>query len=89
MNRKELLKKLENNKGKKFVIKVQDEIIQKATMEKMTYEIKEDKLYIQSSINSDFAVINLNMIRSIEENLENIGIFLEDKKETEIKISVM
>ncbi len=89
MNRKEFLEKLEKNKGKKFVIEVQEEIIQKATLEKMVYEIKEDNLYVQSSTNSDFAVINLNEIRSIEENSENIALFLEDKKETKIKISVI
>lgn len=86
MKRKEFLEKLEKNKGKDLVIEVEDEIIQKATMEKMKYEVKEDKLNIQSSINLDFAVINLNIIRDIQEISENITLFLENKKETKIKI---
>ena len=52
----------------------------------MNYEIKEDELYIISYGNSDFAVINLNTIRSINENIGNVIIYLEDKKETQIKI---
>lgn len=87
MKRKEFLEKLEGNKGKNLVIEVEGEMIQKATIEKMRYEVKEDKLKIQSSINLDFAVINLNIVRDIKESSENITIFLEDKKETKIKIS--
>ena len=52
----------------------------------MNYEIKEDELYILSYKDSDIAVINLNTIRGINENIENIIIYLEDKKETQIKI---
>lgn len=88
MKRKEFLEKLEDNKAKNLVIEVEGEIIQKATIEKMVYEIKEDKLYIQDGINLDFAVINLNAIRDIKEIPENITLFIEDKKETKIKISV-
>ena len=80
---------LEENKGKKFVIEVENGIIKKATIEEMNYEIKNDKLYIISKINLDFAVINLNIIRNFNVNSGKIVIFLEDKKETKIKISVV
>ena len=80
---------LEENKGKNFVIEVENGIIKKATIGEMNYEIKEDELYIISRINLDFAVINLNIIRSFNVNSGKIVIFLEDKKETKIKISVV
>ena len=80
---------LEENKGKKFIVEVENEIIKKATIEEMNYEIKEDELYIISRINLDFAVINLNIVRSFNVNSGKIVIFLEDKKETKIKISVV
>ena len=80
---------LEENKGKNFVIEVENGIIKKATIEEMNYEIKEDELYIISRINLDFAVINLNIVRNFNVNSGKIVIFLEDKKETKIKISVI
>ena len=80
---------LEENKGKNFVIEVENGIIKKATIEEMNYEIKNDELYIISKINLDFAVINLNIIRNFNVNSGKIVIFLEDKKETKIKISVV
>lgn len=80
---------LEENKGKNFVIEVENGIIKKATIEEMNYKIKDDELYIISKINLDFAVINLNIVRNFDENSGNIVIFLEDKKETKIKISVI
>ena len=80
---------LEENKGKNFIVEVENEIIKKATIEEMNYEIKEDELYIISRINLDFAVINLNIVRNLNANSGNLVIFLEDKKETKIKISVV
>ena len=80
---------LEENKGKKFIVEVENGIIKKATIEEMNYEIKNDELYIISKINLDFAVINLNIIRNFNVNSGKIVIFLEDKKETKIKISVV
>ena len=80
---------LEENKGKNFIVEVENEIIKKATIEEMNYEIKEDELYIISRINLDFAVINLNIVRNFNVNSGKIVIFLEDKKETKIKISVI
>ena len=80
---------LEENKEKKFIVEVENEIIKKATIEEMNYEIKEDELYIISRINLDFAVINLNIVRNFNVNSGKIVIFLEDKKETKIKISVV
>ena len=80
---------LEENKGKKFIVEVENGIIKKATIEEMNYEIKDDELYIISRINLDFAVINLNIVRNLNANSGNLVIFLEDKKETKIKISVI
>ena len=80
---------LEENKGKNFIVEVENGIIKKATIEEMNYEIKEDELYIISRINLDFAVINLNIVRNFNVNSGKIVIFLEDKKETKIKISVV
>ena len=80
---------LEENKGKNFIVEVENGIIKKATIEEMNYEIKNDELYIISKINLDFAVINLNIIRNFNVNSGKIVIFLEDKKETKIKISVV
>ena len=76
---------LEENKGKNFIVEVENEIIKKATIEEMNYEIKEDELYIISRINLDFAVINLNIVRNFNVNSGKIVIFLEDKKETKIR----
>lgn len=80
---------LEENKGKKFVIEVENGIIKKVTIEEMNYEIKNDELNIINGLNLDFAVINLNIIRNFNINNGKIVIFLEDKKETKIKISVI
>ena len=80
---------LEENKGKNFVVEVENGIIKKATIEEMNYEIKDNELYIISRTNLDFAVINLNIVRNFNVNSGKIVIFLEDKKETKIKISVV
>lgn len=80
---------LEENKGKKFVIEVENGIIKKITIEEMKYEIKNDELYLINGSNLDFAVINLNIIRNFNVNNGKVVIFLEDKKETKIKISVI
>ena len=80
---------LEENKGKNFVIEVENGIIKKVTIEEMKYEIKNDELYIINGSNLDFAVINLNIIRNFNANNGKVVIFLEDKKETKIKISVI
>lgn len=80
---------LEENKGKNFIIEVENGIIKKATIEEMKYEIKNDELYLINGLNLDFAVINLNNIRNFNINGGKIVIFLEDKKETKIKISVI
>lgn len=88
MKIKEFLEKLDENKGKKLVIEVENEIIKKITIEKMNYKIKNDELYLINSINLDFIVINLNAIRNISIKNGVILIFLDDKSETKIKISV-
>lgn len=88
MKIKEFLEKLDENKSKKLVVEVENEIIKKITIEKMNYEIKNDELYLINSINLDFIVINLNAIRNISIKNGVILIFLDDKNETKIKISV-
>ena len=88
MKIKDFLVKLKEIKGKNIVLEVQNEIIKKATIQKMNYEIKEDELYIIGYDNSDIAVININTIRSINEDIGNIIIYLEDKKETKINIEI-
>lgn len=80
---------LEENKGKNFIIEVENGIIKKVTIEEMKYEIKNDELYLINGSNLDFAVINLNIIRNFNINNGKVVIFLEDKKETKIKISVI
>ena len=80
---------LEENKGKNFIIEVENGIIKKITIEEMKYEIKNDELYLINGSNLDFAVINLNIIRNFNVNNGKVVIFLEDKKETKIKISVI
>ena len=86
MKIKEFLEKLDENKSKKLVVEVENEIIKKITIEKMNYEIKNDELYLINSINLDFIVINLNAIRNISIKNGVILIFLDDKNETKIKI---
>ena len=80
---------LEENKGKNFIIEVENGIIKKITIEEMKYEIKNDELYLINGSNLDFAVINLNIMRNFNVNNGKVVIFLEDKKETKIKISVI
>ena len=80
---------LEEKKGKKFIIEEENGIIKKITIEEMKYEIKNDELYLINGSNLDFAVINLNIIRNFNVNNGKVVIFLEDKKETKIKISVI
>ena len=80
---------LEKNKKKNFIIEVENGIIKKITIEEMKYEIKNDELYLINGSNLDFAVINLNIMRNFNVNNGKVVIFLEDKKETKIKISVI
>lgn len=65
MKRKDFLAKLESNKGKNLVIEIEGEIIHKVTMEKMEFEVEEDRLYIRDSVKLNFVVINLNTIRNL------------------------
>lgn len=55
----------------------------------MNYEIKDDEIYLINSINLDFVVINLNTIRNISIENKVILIFLDDKNETKIKITLI
>lgn len=89
MKIKEFLEKLDENKSKKLVVEVENKIIKKITIEKMNYEIKEDEIYLINNVNLDFAVINLNIIRNISIENRVILIFLDDKGETKIKITLI
>jgi len=89
MKKEEFVKLLENSKGKDIIIEVAGEIVQKVTMKQYTYNIIEDKIYIRNSSNLHFAVINLNLIRHIEKNDLNITIYIDNSKDTKIKISVI
>ena len=89
MKIKEFLEKLDENKSKKLVVEVENKIIKKITIEKMNYEIKDDEIYLINSINLDFVVINLNTIRNISIENKVILIFLDDKNETKIKITLI
>ena len=89
MKIKDFIENLDKNKGKSFVIEVGNEIIKKATIEEMNYEINDDEIYLINSINLDFAVINLNIIRNISIENRVILIFLDDKGETKIKITLI
>lgn len=70
-------------------MEVEGKSIRKTTIEKMEYEIKEDKLYLRSNSSSDLIVVNLNTIRDIKIDVKDIVLWIEDKKETKIKISVI
>ena len=89
MQKKEFLAKLEELKGKDIIIEIENETIQKTTIEKNMYEIKEDKLHIKSNINLDDVEINLNTIRNIQISSREITIFIDDTKSTKVKISAI
>lgn len=89
MERKEFLAKLELIKGTEVAIEVEGEIVQKITMKQLLNEIKEDRLYIRNRENLDFAVINLNTIRDIQVKEKCMTIYLDNAKETKIKISAI
>ena len=89
MQKKEFLAKLEEIKGKDIIIEIENETIQKTTIEKNMYEIKEDKLHIRSTINLDDVEINLNTIRDIQISSRKRTIFIDDTKSTKVKISAI
>lgn len=78
---------LEENKNNKIIIEEEKGIIKKVLIEKFSYEIEEDNLYISS--NQSLVVINLNLIRNVEKGENKIEIILDDKKETIINFSVI
>lgn len=78
---------LEENKNNKIIIEEEKGIIKKVLIEKFSYEIEEDNLYISS--NQSLVVINLNLIRNVEKRENKIEIILDDKKETIINFSVI
>ena len=84
-----LIKFLDQNEGKKIEVETERGIIRKVTLKEITYGVKYGKLHIINSSNNDNVVINLNEIRNIQNEKENIIIILDDKEDTKIKISAV
>lgn len=84
-----LIKFLDQNEGKKIEVETERGIIRKVTLKEITYGVKYGKLHIINASNNDNVVINLNEIRNIQNEKENIIIILDDKEDTKIKISAV
>ena len=84
-----LIKFLDQNEGKKIEVETERGIIRKVTLKEITYGVKYGELHIINSSNNDNVVINLNEIRNIQNEKENIIIILDDKEDTKIKISAV
>ena len=84
-----LIKFLDQNEGKKLEVETERGIIRKVTLTEITYGVKYGELHIINSSNNDNVVINLNEIRNIQNEKENIIIILDDKEDTKIKISAV
>ena len=84
-----LIKFLDQNEGKKLEVETERGIIRKVTLKEITYGVKYGELHIINSSNNDNVVINLNEIRNIQNEKENIIIILDDKEDTKIKISAV
>lgn len=84
-----LIKFLDQNEGKKIEVETERGIIRKVTLKEITYGVKYGKLHIINASNNDNVVINLNEIRNIQNEDENIIIILDDKEDTKIKISAV
>ena len=89
MERKEFLEMLERYKGKNLNVEIEEREIYKKKVNDYAYVIIDDRLYIKSSQDLDFVVINSNIIRNIENNLENTILYIDDINETKIKLSVI
>lgn len=88
MKRKEFFSMLKNNQGKNIALQVEENTIERTEMKKYMYYMINDRIHIRNSENLDFVVINVNLIRSIRENIECINLILDNKEETQIKISI-
>lgn len=84
-----IIKFLDQNEGKKIEVETERGIIRKVTLKEITYGVKYGELHIINSSNNDNVVINLNEIRNIQNEKENIIIILDDKEDTKIKISAV
>ena len=84
-----IIKFLDQNEGKKIEVETERGIIRKVTLKEITYGVKYGELHIINSSNNDNVVINLNEIRTIQNEKENIIIILDDKEDTKIKISAV
>lgn len=89
MKRIEFLENL--NKNQKIVVEMEGQNKSKISMKNIICAIKDDRLYLRNKENLNFIVINFNMIREIRpvKGTQEIVIFLEDKYDTKIKISVI
>ena len=84
-----LIKFLDQNEGKKIEVETERGIIRKVTLKEITYGVKYGELHIINSSNNDNVVINLNEVRNIQNEDENIIIILDDKEDTKIIISAV
>lgn len=83
-NLKNFLKK---NIDKNMKIEISVGIVKKVTLKEMRYNIKEDRVSIEDSLNEAEIDINLNEVRNAE-ILENKAIIvLDDKNDTKIEIT--
>ena len=89
MERKEFLEMLEEYKGQNLSIEIEGKEIQKKKMNDYAYVIIDDRLYIKNSKDLDFVVINSNIIRNIKNNSGDTILYIDDKSETKIKLSVI
>lgn len=87
MKKQDFLQWIEENSSKNLIVKLYGNMEQNITMVNYKYELKEDRLIIRGNINLDFIIINLNIVRNIKNEKDEILIILDDNIDTLIKIS--
>lgn len=91
MKRKEFLDFFKRNKGKNIEIEMRSNTknSKKTIIEKMEYEVRNDIIFIKNEINSELVEINLNTIREVEEVSSSIIMHVDNREESQIKISAI
>lgn len=91
MKRKEFLDFFKRNKGKNIEIEMRSNTknSKKTIIEKMEYEVRNDIIFIKNEINSELVEINLNTIREVEEVSSSIIVHVDNREESQIKISAI
>ena len=91
MKRKEFLDFFKRNKGKNIEIEMRSSTknSKKTIIEKMEYEVRNDIIFIKNEINSELVEINLNTIREVEEVSSSIIVHVDNREESQIKISAI